>query len=620
MVSTVIPPGVQLSSEYRTLSGAAYGVRQSTILGELKVNRIDECNFLNLKSFMDTLLGSSAPDCPYQDAKQALIFHLFQWCFFIQRQQKIPVFGNGYFRKIGDNNVDSASFFVAMPYADANCLVQSLVWVSKVANLFFAKPTLTRKECKAIEQSLATLWHDFRQFSVHGDNTFLFLSAANGLGIPFTQVLPGLYRFGTGKHARQMESTLTDNTSVLGVGICRDKLKTASILRQAGFPVPEHKRVGNAEQAVAAAESFGYPVVVKPADRERGEGVYANLPDSDAVERAFQAASKVSRNILLEKHQIGESYRFTVFNGKVINIFSRCAGGVTGNGINTVAELVELEQQSPRFQRNFRLNGQFSLTLDEEALSLLSEKNLVAENVPSVGERIALRRKSNISAGGAFKNIKNAEVHPDNIVLAIRVSEALKLDFSGIDFIASDIRQSWLETEAIICEVNAMPQIGSAMTIKEYQEVLLEFMQEKFSVDMHLVIYLSSDVQPTCEQLFVLGEQLNCNAFSTKEGIWINRKRYSKPFVNGFESARALLACQEVEAGFSVIGMSEVIRCGLPVDSYKSIRFISSVKELSELAGDRNFNKTCELLQKHSSAFFLYKNTIEAEPSRLKFS
>ena len=45
---------------------------------------------------------------------------------------------------------------------------------------------------------------------------------------------------------------------------CRDKYATRTLLEQAGLASVRHRLVTSAQEAVFAADSFGYPVVVKP--------------------------------------------------------------------------------------------------------------------------------------------------------------------------------------------------------------------------------------------------------------------------------------------------------------------------------------------------------------------
>ncbi|MFJ1767785.1 ATP-grasp domain-containing protein [Amycolatopsis sp. NPDC088138] len=75
---------------------------------------------------------------------------------------------------------------------------------------------------------------------------------------------------------------------------CRDKYRTRSVLAAAGLHQPGFATVGTADEAMAAAEKIGYPVVVKP--RAMGASIGVVLAaDAAEVEAAFEVAAGASR-------------------------------------------------------------------------------------------------------------------------------------------------------------------------------------------------------------------------------------------------------------------------------------------------------------------------------------
>lgn len=60
---------------------------------------------------------------------------------------------------------------------------------------------------------------------------------------------------------------------VRAVARCRDKHLTRQALAEAGVPQPGSVMVGSVAEALATAESFGYPVIIKPSDLAVSEGV-----------------------------------------------------------------------------------------------------------------------------------------------------------------------------------------------------------------------------------------------------------------------------------------------------------------------------------------------------------
>lgn len=94
--------------------------------------------------------------------------------------------------------------------------------------------------------------------------------------------------------------------------VSRDKLLTRRRCVEAGLPAPRFAAVATVEEAVAAAESTGYPCVVKPSDEAGGIGV-ALCWDRLEVERQFTHLAGEPTNyrgqprlaVLVEEYLVG---------------------------------------------------------------------------------------------------------------------------------------------------------------------------------------------------------------------------------------------------------------------------------------------------------------------------
>jgi len=69
--------------------------------------------------------------------------------------------------------------------------------------------------------------------------------------------------------------------------LCADKLSTSAALRAAGVPTPRTLIAFSLESAVQAAETIGYPVVLKPVVGSWGR-LIARINDRDAAEALFE--------------------------------------------------------------------------------------------------------------------------------------------------------------------------------------------------------------------------------------------------------------------------------------------------------------------------------------------
>ncbi|MGC9537111.1 ATP-grasp domain-containing protein [Streptomyces sp. UG1] len=79
-----------------------------------------------------------------------------------------------------------------------------------------------------------------------------------------------------------------------GVEGCRDKFRSRRLLTEAGIDQPRYAWVDTAEEALAAAEEIGYPVVVKPRGMGASIGVVL-AADAAEVAEAFRTAEEASR-------------------------------------------------------------------------------------------------------------------------------------------------------------------------------------------------------------------------------------------------------------------------------------------------------------------------------------
>jgi acetyl-CoA synthetase len=87
-----------------------------------------------------------------------------------------------------------------------------------------------------------------------------------------------------------------------------DEAESKALLASKGIPVPPGKVVGSADDAVAAAEELGYPVVVKSlglAHKTDVGGVVLNLRNADEVSAAVEDCSKHSQKYLVEEMVTG---------------------------------------------------------------------------------------------------------------------------------------------------------------------------------------------------------------------------------------------------------------------------------------------------------------------------
>lgn len=291
-----------------------------------------------------------------------------------------------------------------------------------------------------------------------GPSTQAIIDAASSRGIPVTLLGQGsLIRLGTGVYRQYIEATVTSKTSCIGVDMACDKTLTKKILANALIPTPLGEIAQDEEDAVAIAKEMGKTAVVKPCDGNQGKGVSLNLVSEAQVRAAYKVAENYGSKVLVEEQIFGRHYRLLVVNNKVVAASERFPARVTGDGNNSIKDLIEIENRNP-------LRGEehekplTRIKVDQIVFNVLARQNLTMNYIPALGEVIDLRDNANLSTGGTAADVTDL-VHQENIELACRIARLLCLDIAGIDIVTEDISQPLLAGKGAVIEVNAAPGI-----------------------------------------------------------------------------------------------------------------------------------------------------------------
>ena len=574
-VNASAPAVLSVDGASRALQGVAYGLGQPALLKVIRVARFVRDGLPELdRSMLEFVTTPYIADASeVDDVPRSLARRLHHWHTALQREADVPVFGDCFVGDLPGDPSDegAAKMLLAIPHVNRQASEVALRWVAHAVNTLL-EPAVSEAQRERLRAGFAEVRRALKPAALVGVNAIHFLAAAHRLGMPVTELAAGIHCIGLGRNARRLNSSVTDETRLIAAGLAQDKFQAACVLGKLGFPVPKHALVRSEEEAVALARSIGYPVVVKPADRDGGRGVFAGLGHEGVVRSSYREASRLSRRILVEKHFEGADFRFTVVHGAVVKVMERRPGGVTGDGQADVSALLARVQASPSHQRALRREGKWRLSLDREALELLAEQGLDAQSVPAAGRFVRLRRKSNISSGGEHSLVPLDAVHADNADLSVRVARAIGLDLAGIDLILPDVARPWHETGAIVCEVNAKPQIGLRDTPEIYADILQRLVPGDGVVPVHLRLHADDAAAPALEAAARLAARFGCNAFSSAEGVWVDGRQSVWRPASAFAAAQAMLLDDRVEAALVFMPAREALRRGLPAPRFASIR------------------------------------------------
>lgn len=406
-----------------------------------------------------------------------------------------------------------------------------------------------------------------KRFYSGGKSTLPILKAAFEANIPFIHLGGGVYQLGWGPHSRQISRSTTEIDSAIGARIAQDKTKSAVLLRMAGLPAPQHMVVNSLKSAYAVVSQLGWPLVVKPTNCDRGEGVTVGIKNNVQLKAAFTLANQFSkrRPVIVEKEVAGVCHRLFISDGQLLYAIQRQPLSVVADGHQTVAQLIaDTEQQENRKAPWLRT---YHYPNDALAVETMQAKGYSLTSIPELDELVPLRPFQSDVWGGTPKEVTD-NVHPDNIKIAIKAAQDFGLFNAGIDIISSDISQPWHENGAIINEVNFSPLFGGTEISKQY-------------VPNFLASFIDGDGRIPVE-VFVGGEQalieaknrhktlLSKDVMSSLTSHDLTLDRSEKERVMPFNSLKqrclALLMDREVEALIVVVQSNECIFEGLAFD------------------------------------------------------
>lgn len=289
-----------------------------------------------------------------------------------------------------------------------------------------------------------------------GPSTGSIVEEAKNRGIPHIRLNDqSLVQLGYGVHQQRIQATVSGHTNMIAVDLASDKNATKRLLGDMGVPVPKGYRIRHEDEIEGVVDRIGFPIAVKPLDANHGKGITVGLNSMEEVVKAFSVAKQYSRFVILEKSLVGKDFRALVINNKLVAVAERTPAHVVGNGIDTIARLIDVVNDDPgRGYGHEKIMTR--IDIDGQTERLLAEKGYTLETVLAEGEVIFLKPTANLSTGGTAID-RTDEVHPYNLFLFERIARIIGLDIAGIDVVAPDVSTPLNENGGGIIEVNAAP-------------------------------------------------------------------------------------------------------------------------------------------------------------------
>jgi D-alanine-D-alanine ligase-like ATP-grasp enzyme len=377
-----------------------------------------------------------------------------------------------------------------------------------------------------------------------GKSTIPVLKVAHEMGIPFLHLGLGVYQLGWGSKSRRLDRSTTEMDSAIGSKLAQNKVATANLLRTAGLPAPTHGVVLNEADALKVAVQLNFPLVVKPLDRDRGEGVTVSVMDEDALKLAFAHAQQLShsKQVIIEQQVPGVCHRLFIVGEKLLYAVKRMPMSVQGDGQSSVHQLVAHEVAVQSGRPPWLRSG--IAPLDDLALHALRCVGMTPESVPARGVHAPLRPIESTSWGGVDEEVTHT-IDPDNIAAAVQAAQLFGLHVAGVDIISADISRPWHANGAIINEVNYAPLLGGGDISKSHiPRFLAEFMPGQGRIRIRALATLEAAIEA---QAASVKTGLRCFVSSAEKTLAPSGKDIIMPLQTLHQRLKALVCRSDVD-------------------------------------------------------------------------
>lgn len=247
--------------------------------------------------------------------------------------------------------------------------------------------------------------------------------------------------------------------------IMKDKISCASTLAENGFNTPRTRSLFRKphlfedltpeqldflylSRAIDFIEEVDYPVFIKPNLGSQGRDVF-RIDGRESLTACFAAVADKRGDYVIQKGCKGDEYRVVALNGEIVLAYRKEALELTGDGQNTIEELLKNKIADLRGQgRVIKLNPG-----DPRIPSCLASHKMTLATVPGAGEKVRPIPNVNLSQGASLVECTE-DAKKRFGPLCKELHDKLNLNWFGLDVIAG--KKSPRKNYHII-EINGSP-------------------------------------------------------------------------------------------------------------------------------------------------------------------
>lgn len=234
--------------------------------------------------------------------------------------------------------------------------------------------------------------------------------------------------------------------------IMDDKIVAKKILSDNNIPVSKFIRFKfknlKSLHILLKKYNISYPIVFKPIRGEKGQGVVTDIDNINELTNILDKKKDKNSSYLIEEQIEGLNYRCYLIGNKLIDVICRVAPNITGNGFNTVEQLINKENEN-RKANNKIVPSYF----------YLNKINIYKDTILENNKNIIVNNVVNYHRGATIKHIPLKDIHIDNINILLNINNLFSTNVCGIDVISNNITESYKNNKFTfnIIELNSGP-------------------------------------------------------------------------------------------------------------------------------------------------------------------
>lgn len=246
----------------------------------------------------------------------------------------------------------------------------------------------------------------------------------------------------------------------LGVRFSRYKNLSYFMLRRYDIKVPNSFVLSRKRKIADILKNIKenkihFPLVVKPATWEHGNGVSVNIQTTENLIKAIKNALNFHHQVLIQEFFPWKDHRLFVVGHKLVAAMQRIPAFVTGNGKDNIKTLIEKENKNP-LRWEWHTSKLTKISIDKELRHIIKEQWLTLQSIIQKNKRLFLRKNANLSTWGISIDVTE-KIHPEIKKMAEKASKVLNLQVCGIDYLSLDISKPLAQQKWGIIEVNHTP-------------------------------------------------------------------------------------------------------------------------------------------------------------------